>query len=76
MGDGRICIYFVYDGIPHRIPFRAIITERLLVWLKQAAVLLMEAALDDIVMLPRMEAMMEQVIKRNSLSEAFPQSDP
>ena len=48
VGDGRICIYFVYDGIPHRIPFRAIITERLLVWVKQAAVLMMEAALDEI----------------------------
>lgn len=76
VGDGRICIYFVYDGIPHRIPFRAIITERLLFWLKQAAVLLMEAALDDIVMLPKMEALMEQVRKRDSFSESLTQSDP
>ncbi len=75
MGDGRICIYFVHDGIPHRIPFRAIITERLLFWLKQAAVLLMEAALDDIVMLPKMEALMEQVRKRDSFSESLTQSD-
>ena len=76
VGDGRICIYFVHDGIPHRIPFRAIITEQLLVWLKQAAVLLMEAALDDIVMLPKMEALMEQVRKRDSFSESLTQSDP
>ena len=45
--DGRICIYFVYDGTPHRIPFRAIITEKLLIWVKQAAMLMMEAALDE-----------------------------
>ena len=47
VGDGRICIYFVYKGTPYRIPFRAIITEKLLVWVKQAAVLMMEAALDE-----------------------------
>ena len=48
VGDGRICIYFVYNGTPHRIPFRAIITEKLLTWVKQAAVLMMEAALDKL----------------------------
>ena len=48
VGDGRICIYFVYGGTPHRIPFRAIITEKILTWVKQAAVLMMEAALDKL----------------------------
>ena len=45
---GRICIYFVYDGTPHRIPFQAIITEDLLPWAKEAAALLMEAELDEL----------------------------
>ena len=48
-GDGRICIYCVYDGTAHRIPFRAVITEKLLPWIKETAVLLMEAALDEYV---------------------------
>ena len=48
MGDGRICIYFVYEGTPHCIPFCAIITEKMLSWVKQAAILMMEAALDEI----------------------------
>lgn len=45
---GRICIYFVFDGTPHRIPFQAIITEDLLPWAKEAAALLMEAELDEL----------------------------
>ena len=48
VGDGRICIYFVYEGTEIRIPFRAIITEKLMAWVKQAVVLMMEAALDEI----------------------------
>lgn len=48
VSDGRICIYFVYEGTEIRIPFRAIITEKLMAWVKQAAVLMMEAALDEI----------------------------
>ena len=47
-GDGRICIYFVYDGTPYRIPFHAIITQKLLPWAKEAAALLMEAKLDEL----------------------------
>ena len=47
-GGGRICIYFVFDGTPHRIPFQAIITEDLLPWAKEAAALLMEAELDKL----------------------------
>ena len=46
--DGRICVYFVHDGTPHRIPFQAIITEELLPWAKEAAALLMEAKLDEL----------------------------
>ena len=46
--DGRICIYFVYNGTPHRIPFHAIITQELLPWVKEAAALLMEAKLDEL----------------------------
>ena len=46
--SGRICIYFVFDGTPHRIPFQAIITEELLPWAKEAAALLMEAKLDEL----------------------------
>ena len=47
-GDGRICIYFVYEGIPHRIPFSAIIKENILPWVKEAALLQMESALDKL----------------------------
>ena len=59
VGDGRICIYFVYKGTPHRSPFRAIITERLLVWVKQAAMLLMESALEDLVWETKLKALRE-----------------
>ena len=47
-GDGRICICFVYDGEARYIPFRAIITEKMLPWVREAAALLMEAAIEDL----------------------------
>ena len=42
------------------IPFRAIITEKLLTWVKQAAVLMMEAALDDLTWQEKFRALAEQ----------------
>ena len=47
--NDRIAILFYYEGNRYLLPFRAIFKHELIPWLKDAAVLMMEEAIEDTV---------------------------
>ena len=46
--DSVVAVVFSYDGNEYRIPFNAIFTKQNIPWLKEAAVMQMEAKIEEI----------------------------
>ncbi|MCF0132660.1 MAG: helix-turn-helix transcriptional regulator [Blautia sp.] len=48
LADGQIATLFYYNGQKHLLPFKALFTNETFDWLKEAAVMQMESAIDEI----------------------------
>lgn len=46
--ESAVAVVFSYDGNEYRIPFKALFTKQNISWLKEAAVMLMEAKIEEI----------------------------